>query len=242
MYLKRLLCGVALAAGLGAGAQAAVVDLTFSHTPGVTPALQIGGNTSVYLADQLAFRDGALAGNYSFHFTYDTEASDPNYGLTLVSGQVGTLTDFSGFTTRLTYIPSSLLRIELFQAVGAGSGTYGTLAMFNLLDDDGDLGASLPTSLDFADLDAATANLDITRAGSGVGGGYYRAYFGATDGRLAEAPGSGGSPDPGGPVGAVPEPATWASMILGFGLAGRVLRRRAAVAYAASNWSAASRA
>jgi len=40
------------------------------------------------------------------------------------------------------------------------------------------------------------------------------------------------SPDPGGPVGAVPEPSTWAMMIMGFGGVGSILRRRRALALA----------
>lgn len=39
-------------------------------------------------------------------------------------------------------------------------------------------------------------------------------------------PDPGGPDDPGNPVGAVPEPGTWAMMILGFGLCGAALRRR----------------
>ncbi len=43
---------------------------------------------------------------------------------------------------------------------------------------------------------------------------------------VGDAIGDTGSPDPMPPVGAVPEPATWAMMIAGFGLCGGALRRR----------------
>ncbi len=73
----------------------------------------------------------------------------------------------------------------------------------------------------------------------GAGGGYFASTLmeggetGPTGGGLnPEAPGPDGPAAPLGPTdlaGAIPEPATWAMMIAGFGMAGALLRRRRAL-------------
>ncbi|MBL8770948.1 MAG: PEP-CTERM sorting domain-containing protein [Phenylobacterium sp.] len=217
------LIAAALAAGLSSAAQAAIVDLRFEDSAAL-PGFQFFG-PNVYLPGQIDFFDAADNRDYAFHFTYDTAASGPNYGLTLVSGRLGGVTDFSAFTARMTFNPSQQITVSLNRVQTAGSSTYTTAAIFILRDDDGTIGAALPTSLNYANLDLATAAFETRRSG-GVGLGYRNVLYGSVDGSFSVPPVVEVGP-------AVPEPATWAMMILGFGASGAALRRRRG--YAASN-------
>ncbi len=222
MDLKLFMAGVAAAAGVASAAQAAIVDLRFEDRAGSLPGFQTFG-PNVYLADQIAFRGEADNRDYAFHFTYDTESAAPNRGLALVSGQLGAITDFSAFTPTLTFSPSNQLVISLSRLQTAGVSTYTTHVVFTMVDNDGDIPATLPTSIDIAALDQANAAFEIRRNG-GVGLGYRNVYYAGFDGAVA-ARQQAGSPTQGG---AVPEPGAWALMILGFGAAGATLRLRRA--------------
>jgi hypothetical protein len=234
MYVQRLLCGAGLALGLAATAHAAVVDLRFEDKPGAVRGFQILG-PNYYLGSQLAFQDAADDADFDFHFTYDTDSLAPNHDLTLVSGRVGSITDFSGFTPYLIFGASSQLTIGL---VESDSG-YVTGVYFVMVDNDGDIPATLPTTLDLGALDQANVSFE-TRLPGAVGPGYFNVYYAAFQGVVSVPSGTGGSdPGAGGTVSGAPEPAAWALMILGFGAVGGIVRRRR---YAASNWSAARRA
>jgi hypothetical protein len=240
MRFQHLLCAAGLAAAVAGSASAEVVDLRFQERPGVGAGYQIYGDyLNTYLDYQLAFRDAADNGDFDFHFTYDTESLAPDYGLALVSGRVGSFTDFSGFSPHLAFSPSSGLTISLNRSDQPGAATFTTGVYFVMVDDDGDIPAALPTSLDIAAMDQANASFETRRSG-GVGLGYWNVYYAGFDGTV-EVPAGSGEPPGGGPVSPAPEPSAWALMILGFGAAGALLRRRSA-AQAASNCSAASRA
>jgi hypothetical protein len=217
MLVRRVVLGVVLAAGLAGAAQAEVIHLNFREVTGASVNYQNFG-PNVYLPDQLAFRAAADSQDYDFHFTYDTAGVGPSYGLALVSGRVGSFTDFSAFTASLTFSPSSQLFLKLERTQTAGSSFYMSGAYFLMQDNDGDIAATIPASVNLAALDQATASFEIRRNG-GVGQGYNNIGFGRFEGTFGPL-----VVDPG--PGPVPEPTSWALMILGFGAAGAVLRAR----------------
>lgn len=219
MFVTRILQAAAIAAALvAAPAQAAVVDLKFKEQTGSLGSTQDFG-PNVYHTWQYDFHTGASSGDYDFHFTYDTAAAGPNYALTLVSGRVGSFSDFSLWTPTMSFGANHSLMVRLERTLVTGA-SYLSGVYFLMQDNDGDIGATLPTALSITDLDVATASFENRRAG-GVGQGYKNIGYGRFDGAF-EVPQGNGEP----PVGGVPEPGAWALMILGFGGAGAMLRRR----------------
>lgn len=120
-----------------------------------------------------------------------------------LGGGLVTLTNFSGFAIDYT-------NVQLFSDNGLGSLT---LAGFDT--PTGALVGGFPTSFSLA------AGETLTFAFSGVSSGSYELFL--ADVAAASAPGETfriGFAD------AIPEPGAWALMLIGFGLAGAVLRRR----------------
>jgi hypothetical protein len=227
MSVKRLLCGLVFAAAVAPAAQAEVIDMHFQDAPGAGSLIQVSG-PNVYLDSQIAFRAAAATGDFDFEFTYDPTTAGPNHSLTLVSGRVGTITDFSEFTASLQFTASDVFQLSLNRVEHAGVATYTSGVFFTFQDNDGDIPATLPTTLDLAALDQANVSFETRRSG-GIGDGYYNYAFTQLSGTFE--PLAPTEPDPQDPPGSTaPEPAAWALMILGFGAAGAGLRRRRVLA------------
>ena len=227
IYVKRVCSALAAAAVLAAASQAsaAVVDLRFEEVAGASVNTQNFG-PNVYFDWQNAFHTASASGDYDFQFTYDTAAAGPNYGLTLVSGRVGSFTDFSLWTPALSFSPGASLTVQLTRGAVAGSSQYLSGVYFFMQDNDGDIPASLPTALTLANLDAATASFENRRNG-GVGQGFKNIGYSRFGGTLQVPTGSGDPPGGGDPpLAPIPEPGVWAMLLLGFGATGALLRSR----------------
>lgn len=213
---------VSLATGLAllcaGAARAAVVDLRFFDRPGEPVIVQKNTGTSGWFPWQLDMSNAAMGGDYDFHFQYDTEGGGLNHGLTLVSGRVGGYTDFAGWQPEFQFTPGKKLQVSIKRQEVFGCCNYYFAQVFFLLaDNDGDIPMTLPQTLDFAALDVSSYEFRIQKVGP-----LYRNVGGDGGGMLQASPTGPGGP----PVGGIPEPSTWAMMILGFGAAGAAMRRR----------------
>ncbi len=223
--MNKIVLAAAAVCTLAAGpAYAEVVELKFTNTSGSS-----GGSMgylpsfsgAAYPQAHVDYYDAALNdGTFDFTFTYDTDSLAPNYDLTLVSGRLGTITDFSGFTATLDFQPGDLLRLDLYSVNTVAGIDFKRWAYFLMADSGGEIGSSLPTSVDFAALDMSQAMFSRGWDDGLLGTGRQWVTIGM--GGTVGAPSEPG----GGPISAVPEPATWAMMILGFGLVGTAVRRR----------------
>lgn len=156
---------------------------------------------------------------YDFVIEYNTQVvpggGQPSFDL--VSGHVGKHTDFSGFRRFIDFQTAgayTYLNFVFEKTTGTG-GTSPIYAIFSLGDNDGDIiTGALPVLADPAQIDVRSVSFEAR-------GGYvsdrYRTFRdSAVLGVIPVVPGGG----PGG----IPEPATWAMMILGFAFVGVGLR------------------
>ena len=186
------------------------------------------GSSCPLTESQQAFFSGINTGTtFDFTFRYDTDTTgtDNVFAADLVSGRVGSYTDFSGFTPTVRLSATSgggdmmmfsLDRLDLH--VAAANARFTSGVYFSLIDNQGALfGTALPQDFDPATLEQKNAEFRVTSRY-----GYNYRYFVAPS--IVNTTGAP-TVDPGA-VGAVPEPATWALMMLGFGAAGAALRRR----------------
>lgn len=213
---RRLLSAVAVLS-LAAPAAAAPVTLTFQGTTGAS----FGSGSGPFTTFQNAFIAQANVGNtYSFTFSYDTAstATAGRYPLTLVSGRVGSLTDFSDFAPYIQFTTAgayTYLNFFLRKDEMAGPNLFTTYATFNFGDNDGDVVTGvLPATIVPGNLDFISAGFQTFGSNSS-----YREIVDSTSRGLTQA-----SVAPGVVTG-VPEPTSWVLMIAGFGLVGAALRR-----------------
>lgn len=216
MASKYLMTAVALAmSSAAAPGSAAIVGLRLQGTvptSGVSVQGQPGGTYTPF--QQLFFGSYFNFGaSYDFTFSYDTAAvaTGGNYPLTLVSGQLGSLSNFSDFVPRIYLAPQSGFAVVHFELRKTEAGGT-SIVTLTLADNDGSLPFNgLPSSINQASYDQV--NLEFRN--DAINGLRY-AFFAPSPGSLTEVRVTTG----------VPEPATWAMMIGGFGLIGASLRRR----------------
>lgn len=205
-----------------APASAEIVTITLGGTDTFQNQLSSGYNPvfTDFQNDYLATVGNNGGGPFSFTFRYDSDtvAVNGRYAIELVSGNAAGFTDFGDFTA-----------YAQFQY----AGTNGTALQF-MLEKVEQYGPNRYTTW-------ATASLASPKATGLIQNGVLPTSFGAlTDYKLRAASfeifGRGGSLNlttslssmsvgapPGG--GAVPEPASWALFILGFGAVGAAMRR-----------------
>lgn len=210
----------AAAALLAGSAQAAVSQLTISN---VAMGNQFG-NPSIINAAQQAVLNDFFNKPHSVTFEYDTDAVGVGgvFAVTLVSGVAnGNANVFSGFSAQMRLSQASHNAtwdvIDFILTRNAhGSPTSKTEAYFTVVDAQGGLFTSTsalpPGVINTAILDQVNGEIRINNGAFSLFGG-----GGTATAQAAPPPGPG-----------VPEPATWAMMIMGFGAAGAILRRRRA--------------
>lgn len=230
--MKRQVLGIMTAFALAAPAQAAIVELRFQgEIPEFNSYYGSGYDyllTSfqrVYIAGVPGRSWAGPGARYDFTLRYDSEAAPVGgrYGLELISGFAGSNTDFSGFTPYVAFARAGA-RSYMNLVLEHVDGIHRTYAAFTLGDNDGDVvNGVLPETINPADLDSINVSFEAYGAQSS-----YRNVRDSQSRGLSviypvDETGPGGG---GGQTGAIPEPATWAMMIAGFGLAGAALRAR----------------
>ncbi len=216
-YRGLLAAGAAAVALLGtAPASAAVVTLRVQGTlPGA--GVQGAGIGPFTTFQNTFFGTYVNFGNsYDFTFSYDTAAAQSGgvYPLTLVSGQVGALTNFSDFTPYIQFQPAGAyqyMNLFLRKTETFGFNSYNTYVALALGDNDGTVTPGvLPGAIVAGDYDFVNLSFEV------YGGNQsYRSLTHSVSTGLSQVIPSG-----------VPEPATWAMMLAGFGAIGASLRRR----------------
>ena len=216
--LAALLASTVVAA---APADAALVTLRFQGTIPSTNSF-FGSGIGPFTTFQQTYFAAANWGNtYDFTLQYDSAAVPVagRYAMTLVSGRVGSFTDFSGFAPYMQFASAgayTYLNLFLQKDEMAGSNLYRSYAAFALGDNDGTVVAGvLPTTLVASEYNFINVSFETY----GRDGSYRHMVDSQSRGltQIANTPGG---------VGGVPEPATWAMMIAGFGMIGAGLRRR----------------
>jgi hypothetical protein len=134
-----------------------------------------------------------------------TTASDGQFDYAFKAGRSEATGPFNDVGLTFTARVDGVLLSDLLPAFDGGSG--GSAAFTRLLSD---YSGSL-----FLAQGSHQLVFDVTRTGTGFGRGPFFVLDGVSLRAQAAPPGPG-----------VPEPATWAMMIAGFGLAGAALRRR----------------
>lgn len=236
--VKRSILALMATFAMAAPAHAALVDLRFQGEIPEFNSVFGSGSFSLLTPFQQAYisgiprRIGATPGAmYDFTLRYDTESTPVGgrYDLELISGYAGSNTDFSGFTPYLAFAQAgsyTYMNLVLQYVESGGATSY---AFFALGDNDGDVvNGVLPETITPADLDFINVSFEA----------YGRSNWSVVDSqsRGLSVTFPTGETDPGtggGQTGAIPEPATWGMMILGFGLAGASMRARRRLASSA---------
>ncbi|QMW24588.1 PEP-CTERM sorting domain-containing protein [Sandaracinobacteroides saxicola] len=196
---------------MSTAASAAVVVLDFDGVATTNNVAAVGG---FYNGGVSA--DGNSGTNYGVAFSSNALAinsyngsGEPNPGiLFFLSGGAVTIDYAAGFTTGFSfnYSSNSQASITVYDGLGATGNVLATLNLVNNFQSGCGYCAWDPIGVSFAGI---AKSIDF------AGGANFVGYDNITF----------GSATPG-----IPEPATWAMMIIGFGMVGSALRRRTAVA------------
>ena len=205
--MRRYVVGLAASLFI-AGPAAATTTLTFEGIPNNTPVGAFYGPDYVFSPSTLAIIDADAGGTGNF-----ANEPSPNTIMFFTASNNAILNVTNGFTGGFSFYYSSFTNASI-NVYDALNGTGNILATLNLSaqyadnctgDPNGEFCNWSPIGVSFA----GTA-YSINFAGSANQTGFDNITFGsATPGR-----------------GAVPEPSTWAMMLLGFGAVGAAMRRR----------------
>lgn len=191
----------ALAASLNAGISGTLTTTTPTPVPGVQKFTLSGGFTSYAASPDLPQINGGDLNQYSFTVTGTSQSYDDATRTVVYGGVTGTINGYGQVVQNLS--PTTLS--VTFDPTFATATFLGTLMSSGSV-----FPAGFPNAIDF------------TPANGAVISGLYRSF--GTSGGGGSVTGS--IVFPAGATAAVPEPASWALMVGGFGLAGGALRRR----------------
>jgi hypothetical protein len=203
----RKLLSIAAAATLFAGPAAAEETLTFEGLANSTPVGNYYAPNYVFSSSTLALIDSDAGGTGNF-------ANEPsaNTVMFFLDANNAILDVTNGFETGFSFFYTS--------------STDATINVYSGLGGTGDILASLLVSAQFTDNCTGDPFGDFcnwTAVGVNFAGTAYSIDFGGTANQTAYDNITFGSATPGG---AVPEPGTWAMMLMGFGAIGFAMRRR----------------
>jgi hypothetical protein len=188
----------------------AVNVLTFEGIPDQTPVGAFYAPDYVFSPQTLAIVDLDAGGNGNF-----ANEPSPNTVMFFLQANNAILDVTNGFDTGFSFFYSSSTAATINVYGGLG-GTGDILASLNLVGQFSDNCAGDPTG-QFCNWTAVGVNFSGTA---------FSIDFGGTANQTAYDNITFGSATPGGGGNAVPEPNTWAMMLLGFGAAGYAMRRR----------------
>lgn len=205
-----------VALAMSGPASAAVVTLNFEGIANSSPVGNFYAPDYVFSPATLALVDSDSGGSGNF-----ANEPSPNTIMFFLDANNAILDVNNGFTTGFSfwYTSSTAATINVYDGLG---GTGNILASLNLV--------AQHTSNCTGDPGGTFCNW--TAIGVAFAGTAYSIDFGGTANQTGYDNITFGSDRPGG--GVIPEPATWAMMILGFGMVGFASRRRRRVAFRAA--------
>jgi hypothetical protein len=206
----RKFIAVAAATFFFASPAAATTTLTFEGIPNNAPVGAFYGPDYVFSPATLALIDADSGGSGNF-----ANEPSPNTVMFFLDANNAILNVTNGFTTGFSFYYSS--------------ATAATIGVYDALNGTGNLLASLNLSAQYNNNcvgDPTGQYCNWTPVGVNFSGTAYSINFGGTANFTAYDNVTFGSATPG--TGAVPEPGTWAMMLLGFGAIGLAMRRRRA--------------
>jgi hypothetical protein len=206
--MKKLLLAAAACAAIAAPASAEVVTLTFEGLENLAPVGDFYAPDYIFSDATLAIIDADAGGTGNF-----ANEPSPSTIMFFLDANNAVLNVTNGFTTGFSFWYSS--------------STVATVTVYSGLDATGDVLGTI--DLDAQGFDNCVGDptgdfCNWTAIGVAFAGTAYSIDFGGTANQTGYDNITFGSDRPGG----IPEPATWAMMILGFGLVGATARRRVA--------------
>lgn len=206
--MKKFALALVAAAAIVAPASAAVVTLDFEGIADGAPVGNFYAPEYIFSPATLAIIDADAGGGGNF-----ANEPSPSTIMFFLDANQAVLNVTSGFTTGFSfwYTSSTAAAVTVYDGL---NGTGNVLGVINLSAQYNDNCVGDPNG----------AFCNWTAGGVTFAGTAYSIDFGGTANQTGYDNITFGSDTPGG--GTVPEPATWAMMILGFGLVGASMRRR----------------